>query len=242
MMKTNANQSKRVQLNMVRLTVAAIALLALTVQVVAPAFAQSADSFLPPEVVPLDPQVAAQLSQAQAKARELNPVNRGLNVSADPVSDAAMNNASAMNAAGAMSSRGMRQDMMQSLMTPGTNGAQVANMNGGMNPVANAAPMGAPASTGTSDWIMPEKQSAQGGVATNYGNVDQTQTLTGQAQQQGVRHNTSRGGASNAVSAMAGLGAGAFLGSILRRPGSLTGVGMTGLMFYGLGSRNAFAY
>ena len=107
------------------------------------------------------------------------------------------------------------------------------------NQMANQA---APATTGTSDWIMPEQKGGQAGVATNFGNVDQTQTLTGQAQQQQVRHSTMRGGGSNAVSAMAGLGAGAILGSVLRRPNSLMGLGMTGLMLNGFGNRNAFRF
>ncbi|MBS1990191.1 MAG: hypothetical protein JSS86_04630 [Cyanobacteria bacterium SZAS LIN-2] len=229
-MNTNT-QSTRGHKVMTRLTVAAVATLALTVQVVAPALAQSAnDSFLPPEVLPLDPQVATQLSQAQAKARELNPVNRGLNVSADTMGDPA--NGSMMNTgASPMNSRSMRQDMMQSLTAP-NNGAQFANM-GDNQPQAT---------TGTSDWIMPEQPSAQAGIATNFGNVEQTQTLTGQTQQQAVRHDTLRRGGSNAISAMAGFGAGAILGSVLRRPNSLMGLGMTGLMLNGFGTRNAFRF
>jgi hypothetical protein len=233
-MKTNTtnNQSTSGRLNMTRLAVAAIATFALSAQLVAPAFAQAtADSYLPPEVVPMDPQAASALAQQQAKYREMNPVNRGLNVSADPMNDP--------NAA-AMSSRGMRQDMMQSLMSPNTNGAQFANNNMGAAP--QAAAQGAPATTGTSDWIMPEQKGGQAGVATNFGNVEQTQTLTGQTQQQAVRHSTMRGGGSNAVSALAGFGTGAILGSVLRRPNSLMGLGMTGLMLGGFGSRNAFRY
>ena len=218
---------------MTRLAVAVIATLAITTQVVAPALAQSADSYLPPEVVPLDPQVASQLAQAQAKAREMNPVgNRGMNVSGDAIGDPTN---AAINDAGAMNSRTMRQDVMQSLTAPGngskfdewsTNAAPAGNM-------ANAGAQGAPATLGTSDWIMPAKQGSQSGIATNYGNVEQTQTLTGQTQQQQVRHNTSRGGPSNAMSAMAGFAGGAILGSVLRRPGSLMGFGMYPFMMGG---------
>jgi hypothetical protein len=244
-MKTNNsnNQSKSGHQVMTRLAVAVVATLALTVQVIAPAFAQAADSYLPPEVVPLDPQVASQLAQAQAKARELNPVNRGLNVSADGIGDPT----NAGISAGAMNSRTMKQDMMQSL-TSSNNGAQFGNMNnnpmpqGNMGNMGNAAAQAAPATTGTSDWIMPEKQSGQAGIATNYGNVEQTQTLSGQTQQQAVRHNTSRGGSSNAISGMAGFLGGAILGSALRRPGSMMGMGMYPFMMGGFGPTSAFRY
>ncbi len=225
------NQSKSGHKLMTRLAVAVVAMIALNTQVIVPALAQSADSYLPPEVVPLDPQVASQLAQSEAKARESMPVNRGLNVSADPIGDPAN---SAANAAGAMNSRTMRQDMMQSLASPNS-GAQFGNM-------GNAAAQAAPATTGTSDWIMPEKPSTQQGIATNYGNVEQTQTLSGQAQQQGVRHDTRRGGMSNAVSGMAGFLGGAILGSALRRPGSLMGMGMYPFMLGGFGPTAAFRY
>jgi len=226
---------------MTRLTVAAVATLALTVQVVAPAFAQANDSYLPPEVLPLDPQVATQLSQAQAKAREMNPVNRDLNVSADTMGDPT-NGSMVNNGASAMNSRSMRQDMMSALTAP-NNGAQFNNMdNNQANNQAMGNMQGAPATTGTSDWIMPEQPGSQGGIATDFGKVEQTQTLSGQTQQQAVRHDTMRRGGSNAVSAMAGFGAGAILGSVLRRPNSLMGLGMTGLMLNGFGTRNAFRF
>jgi hypothetical protein len=229
------NQSISGHKFMTRLTVAVIATLSLNLQMLVPALAQSADSYLPPEVVPLDPQVASQLAQSQAKAREMN---RGLNVSADTIGDPST---SAMNNAGAMNSRTMRQDMMQSLASPNS-GAQFGNMGGNMGNAPNAAAQAAPATTGTSDWIMPEKPSTQQGIATNYGNVEQTQTLSGQAQQQQVRHDTRRAGMSNAVSGMAGFLGGAILGSALRRPGSLMGFGMYPFMMGGFGPTAAFRY
>jgi len=190
----------------------------------------------------MDPQAASQLAQAQAKAREMNPA---LNVSADTVGDPTN---AGLNGAGAMNSRTARQDMMQSLTAPG-NGAQfgnnampAGNTGNAMAGMNNAAGQAAPATLGTSDWIMPEKQSAQAGVATNYGNVEQTQTLTGQTQQQQVRRSTTRGGFSNAMSAMAGFAGGAILGSVLRQPGSLMGYGMYPFMMGGFGPTAAFRY
>jgi hypothetical protein len=236
------NQTNKGHKVMTRLAVAVVATLALTVQVIVPALAQSADSFLPPEVVPLAPQAASQLAEAQARARAMN-------VSGDAIGDATN---SGMNAAGAMNSRTMRQDMMQSLASPNS-GAQFGNMNNmpagnmgnmqaGNMGMANAAAQAAPATTGTSDWIMPEKQSGQAGIATSYGNVEQTQTLSGQTQQQAVRHDTRRGGSSNAMSGMAGFLGGAILGSALRRPGSLMGFGMYPFMMGGFGPTSAFRY
>ena len=92
------------------------------------------------------------------------------------------------------------------------------------------------------DWIMPEKQSGQAGIATNYGNVEQTQTLAGQTQKQQVRQDTRRGGMTNAMSGMAGFLGGAMLGSVLRQPGSMMGFGMYPFMLGGFGPTNAFRY
>ena len=186
----------------------------------APAFAQYSltaeqDSLLPPEVVPLDPQVAQKLAQSQAQARDLN-------VAADPA-DAG----SAMN-----TSKQTRQNMMDSMMNQGNfqneyaNNMQSANQGGG--------------ETGTSDWIMPGQDGSSS--MTAFGNVQQTQYLSAPTPHPTVRRDVRRTGLSHAVSALAGFGAGAVLGSTLRRPNTMMGLGMTGLMMTGFGTRNAFRF
>jgi hypothetical protein len=98
-------------------------------QVSLPAFAQNyslsaeQDSFLPPEVVPLDPQVAQKLAQSQAAARDMGGMNAGgmatnMNVSGDP-----MQNGNAGNT----TSQQTRQNIMDSMMNQGSFQNEAAN-------------------------------------------------------------------------------------------------------------------
>ncbi|CAN5254745.1 hypothetical protein BH11CYA1_BH11CYA1_45230 [soil metagenome] len=193
------------------------------------------DSFLPPEVVPLDPAVAKKMSQAQAQARQENANNSnsyGQNsaMSGYPSgsNDAGMNNFNNQNSQQAQS--GM---MSQGNMNQGMNGGQ-PNFNSSMGGQE------VPGNTGTSDWIMPGQD--QNSPMTAYGNVSQTQTLNAPPPNPMVRRSTRRGGMGTAVSALAGFGAGAMVGTMIRRPNSLFGLGTTGLMMTGFGTRNAFRF
>ncbi len=82
-------------------------------QVSTPAYAQYAmtaesDSFLPPEVVPLDPQVAQKLAQSQAQARDM-----GMNVNGDP-------NQMNANQDNLSTAKQTRQNVMDSMMNQGS--------------------------------------------------------------------------------------------------------------------------
>jgi hypothetical protein len=197
------------------------------------------DSFLPPEVVPLDPAVAQKMSQAQAQARQENANSNsyGQNsaMSGNPAgsNDPGMNNSGMNNFNNQNNSQQARQDMMNQMSQGGMNQGQ-PNFNSSMGGQE------VPGNTGTSDWIMPGQD--QNSQTTAYGNVSQTQTLTAPPSNPIVRRTTRRAGMGTAVSALAGFGAGALVGTMIRRPNSLYGLGATGLMMTGFGTRNAFRF
>ncbi|MFA6208844.1 MAG: hypothetical protein WCT03_02080 [Candidatus Obscuribacterales bacterium] len=197
------------------------------------------DSFLPPEVVPLDPAVAQKMSQAQAQARQENANSNsyGQNsaMSGNPAgsNDPGMNNSGMNNFNNQNNSQQARQDMMNQMSQGGMNQGQ-PNFNSSMGGQE------VPGNTGTSDWIMPGQD--QNSPTTAYGNVSQTQTLTAPPSNPIVRRTTRRAGMGTAVSALAGFGAGALVGTMIRRPNSLYGLGTTGLMMTGFGTRNAFRF
>lgn len=197
------------------------------------------DSFLPPEVVPLDPAVAQKMSQAQAQARQenANSSSYGQNsaMSGNPAgsNDPGMNNSGMSNFNNQNNSQQARQDMMNQMSQGGMNQGQ-PNFNSSMGGQE------VPGNTGTSDWIMPGQD--QNSQTTAYGNVSQTQTLTAPPSNPIVRRTTRRAGMGTAVSALAGFGAGALVGTMIRRPNSLYGLGAAGLMMTGFGTRNAFRF
>jgi len=181
------------------------------------------DSMLPPEVVPIDPNVVMQQPQA------------------------------ASNAAG------MAAGQMVPGMTGGINGMQTAQQasrsmydslmgsNGQLPPqFANNAPQGfspagnglgpAPNQLGQSGMMQPGQNA--GGPLVHA----QTQTLTGSVKYKPTRHDTRRGGFSNAFSSIAGFGSGIAMGGLVRRPSTLLGLGMFGGGLTGFGSRNGFRY
>lgn len=210
----------------------------------APAMAQQfsgqvqEDTILPPEVVPFDPQVARQMSEAQAKARaEASAQASQMSSGGSYGQNSAMaGDPSMMNGMSSgmqnTSSQQARQDMMNNLMSQGNGGGQ---FNQSMN-----SPSNVPGTPGTSDWIMPGQN--QNAPTTAFGSVSQTQTLTAPSPTPTVRRSISRGGLGMAASAIATFGAGALVGSMIRRPGSMYGMGMTGLMMTGFGTRNAFRF
>lgn len=217
----------------------------LLVQLSSPALAQQfnsgieQDSLLPPEVLPLDPQVAQKLAASQAAAREASGLSEmqtpgqnsgqssGMNVSGTP--DGSMGQQ-------AMTSQQTRQNVMDSMMNQGS--FQPIVTGGNQNQAANAQ-----TNSGSSDWIMPGQGQSQ--QSTQYGNVEQSQLLSAPPKNNPVvRNNTNHMGFSNAVGALTGLGATALIGTMLlsRRPASMAGLGMAGLMMTGLGTRNAFRF
>lgn len=196
----------------------------------------SQDSFLPPEVVP----------QADAGA--------GMMMSATPGQLSDMNpNAGHMNlnqASGTMSAKDMRRAAFDSLLgntqlsnqTP-QYGQQAFGAPGQFTPFNQPNQMpGAPQgqyAVGQPDWLNPAV--AGNNMMPQYGNSSQTQTLTGGSKSPIVRRDTRRGGFANNLAGGAGMGAG-LLATQLRRPGSLFGLGFTGLTMTGLGMRNGFRF
>lgn len=85
--------------------------------------------------------------------------------------------------------------------------------------------------TGQSGWIQPAER--QG-----------SQTLTGGVATKPVKRDIRRGGFTNAMSMISGLGTGLFLGSLVSRSyySSPLGLGMLGLGMTGFGTRNAFRF
>lgn len=221
-------------------------LLALTlVQYTSPVFAQyqleaEQDSLLPPEVVPLDPQAARSLAEKQAQARQAyqaNSANNGYN-SGFSNDDSSNSNQMASNYSGMQNSRQARQEMMNSLMgqenaMPNMGNNMVPGLSGNNNSALSA-------NTTTSEWIVPGQNNDAGQMA--YGNVTQTQQLTAPSPNPTVRRDIRRTGISHAISGLAGFGAGALVGTMIRRPNSLWGLGMTGAMMTGFGARNAFRF
>jgi hypothetical protein len=204
----------------------------LLVQLSTPAFAQQysssveQDSLLPPEVLPLDPQVAQKLaaSQAAAQTSGLSEMQTpGLTVSGTPNGSMGQ----------AMTSQQTRQNVMDSMMNQGSFQPNIAGSNQGTTAQNN---------TGSSDWIMPGQGQSQ--QSTQYGNVEQSQIMSAPPKNPVVRYNTSRMGFSNALGAVTGLGATALIGTMMlsRRPANLAGLGMAGLMMTGFGTRNAFRF
>lgn len=203
------------------------------------------DSYLPPEVVPLDPSAAGKLMQSQAQARAAQLASPELQsspmVTGDPLGgmQTAQDARKAaydqlMNQSQAMPSNRAYQNQYQPSM-----GQPAQGMPGMTNPYAYqgqpmannyAGPTGPAAGTGQSGWM----QSGAGGQQTLTGGVKYTQQ----------RRDIRRAGFSNAMSAIAGLGTGLFLGSLVNRSyySNPVGIGMLGLGMTGFGVRNGFRF
>lgn len=192
------------------------------------------DSLLPPDVVPLDPAVGQKMSQAQAAARQ-NMNNSSYGQQSAMAGDPSGMNTGMSNGMSNGNGGGM-QNFTQGNMQPNMQAMGQPNMQGQPSMQGQA-----PGTTGTSDWIMPGGQN-QNSSTTAYGNVSQTQTLTAPPSNPIVRRSTRRGGMGTAVSALAGFGAGALVGTMIRRPNSLFGLGTAGLMLTGFGTRGGYRF
>ncbi|GEM_PF-492410 len=206
------------------------------------------DSLLPPEVVPLDPSVAARMSQSQAQARA---AQMNMPVQAAP----GMSDPSAQFG-GMQTARQARQAAFDSLMNqsqaPPVNqsyqgsfaGGGQANNFGSMGNMTAGGP--APQGFNSPTAAQPQVASNSGSPQSNWVQPGQagSQTLTGGVKNAPVRHDIRRGGFSNAMSAVAGLGTGLFLGSLVNRSyySSPFGLGMFGLGLTGFGLRNGFRW
>lgn len=229
-------------------------LLVIGMQSALPAMAQyqleaEQDTLLPPEIVPLDPQMAKKMADSQAQSRQQNGNFSNMTAN-DPVLNQAMNNNGGnmgnnnMGNNNFQNSQQMRNDMMNGLMGQPNAMPNMGNnsMVPGLNNNSNAQPP-AFANNGTttsSDWITPGQDPNSN--MTAYGNVTQTQQLSAPSPHPTVRRDIRRSGISHAVSGLAGFGAGALVGTMIRRPNNLWGLGMTGAMMTGFGTRNAFRF
>jgi hypothetical protein len=206
------------------------------------------DSMLPPEVVPLDPVAANKLMESQAQSRAANidipdlqsapgmvtmdQPGAGMQTAQD-ARKAAFNQLMGQNQVAPIN-RSYQAQMPGGQMGPGFPGAPGAgNPNFPYQPqMANnyPGPQGPGGQTGQSGWVAP----GQGGQQTLSGGVKYAQ------QKRDIR----RAGLSNAVSAVAGLGTGLFLGSLVSRSyySNPVGLGMLGLGMTGFGTRNGFRF
>jgi hypothetical protein len=206
-----------------------------------------ADTLLPPEVVPLDPTVAQRMQQTQAAARAAGSVSQipagSVPGIVNPMED---------KMAGMHSAKDARKAVLDSLMGNGQVAPQHAAL---MNQAIGAAPMNGPTAggaligtmqapmnapgvqqVGQSAWMQPGQ--TNGAIPSH----TQSQTLTGGVKQQPVRHDTKRGGFSHAVSGIAAMGSGVFLGGAAGYPSSPLGLGIFGLGATGFGTRNGFRF
>lgn len=190
------------------------------------------DTLLPPPVVPVDPGAAT---------KHVNATTKELNLETSKSLAAPNSNSSGhMNmhpvTSGYMSAQDKRQAAFQSLMQPGNlspstsqNNYQIYNQ--GFTGGQSAQAGNAQAQLAQPDWLAPQAQQVRA-----YHNVGQVQTLTATSRTPIVRRDTRRGGLANNLSGALNLGTGLFTGG-LKRPNSLMGLGVTGLMMTGFGRR-----
>jgi hypothetical protein len=218
--------------------------------------AQTADlgaDLLPPEVVPLDPQAASQLSAIQLESRQ---VTLGQDAAAPGlVAGGSDNN-------GTQSAQDFRKAAFESLYNqqgqmPASGGQQPAWRAGGVS-YGNAMPGDQPMNMPGAMPQMPGAQPQQFGFAppgspqfSQYPqtpgmtsgplySAHQTQTLSGAPKSQPIIKDRRKGGFSHALSALAGFGAGAITHGALMNPQSaMMGLGMFGATMTGFGVRNA---
>ena len=187
------------------------------------------DSLIPPEVVPYE---GSNLGVKQQLIKESEQVPSSLNMNLSPVTSGYPMNGTAQE---------IRQAAFKQMMGNG-NLATLINQANQMN-AANQAMSQAPSTSGGApqfnqpNWLNqgPDSYSSLGGVT-------QSQTLSAGSKLPMERRDTRRGGSANKVSGLGALGSGLFLGSTLRRPNSLFGLGVAGLSATGFGTRNGLRY
>ena len=192
------------------------------------------DSLLPPEVVPLDPTAASNLSAVEAAKRQAQAMNGsgtpGTNGGAP--TQAFVPGLVAPQAPGSgpmMSAQQMRSAAYNSLYNQNNVPPQWQQQNGSVSfnnqPPINPA-LTAPYPAAMANTQPPQSQTLSGGAPTY-----PTQNIT-------------RGGLTNTVSGVAGLATAGLMANYLIRPSSagsaMMGLGMFGLMMTGFGARNGF--
>ncbi len=197
------------------------------------------ESLLPPEVVPLDPQAAAKLSQSQAQARQMNGFDAQPQAA---MPDARANRQDAFNALMGREdlSQQANNQMSQPQFQP-MNGAQMdqyapgqllpqAQQQAGAQFNQQQPPMG------VSAWQQPG-QNAQGQNSF----PAQTQTMSGKVKRSPLK-GIGRSGLSHGLTGLAAFGAGAFTMSRMRSPSMLYSGGIMGLGLANYGLRSGFRF
>lgn len=190
------------------------------------------DSLLPPEVVPLDPAAASNLSAVEAAKRQAQTSNGA--TTSTGASVPGLVNAPGAGGGPMMTAQQMRNAAFNSLYNQGQLQPQQMQpqfqsgfVNYNNNPMANNPALYAPYQSAMANTQPPQSQTLTGASPNNY----PTQNIT-------------RGGFTNTASGIAALGTAGLLSSFLIRPSSVgsaaMGIGMFGLMMTGFGARNGF--
>jgi hypothetical protein len=184
------------------------------------------DSLLPPEVVPLDPASANSMSAAQAAKRQST-----LGAATEQSNAPGLMNSGMPGNQGMQTAQEARKAAFDSLYGQPTLQQQPAFRAGevsqsqmiGQNPMNNPT-------------LAPYQQAPNTMPA-------QSQTLTGGSKVKPIVRDIRRAGMSNAISAMAGFGAGALMSGAMIRPSNpMMGLGIFGMTMTGFGVRNAFRF
>lgn len=210
---------------------------------------------LPPEVVPLDPAAASQLSASQAESRQMS----GSDVAAPGLVAGDNNN-------GMQSAQDFRKSAFESLYNQGQMPAQQqqqvwragqVSYGNGAPAMPNSMPMngmqaGMPGMPGMQTGMQqpgfaPPGSPQFGQYPSTPGmtngalySAHQTQTLSGAPKSKPIVRDVRKGGFSHALSAMAGFGAGAIThGAMMNPQSAMMGLGMFGATMTGFGVRNA---
>jgi len=253
-----------IQMSSKRRTYIAFSLLISTLLIVAPVSAQEMqassgslsqssglgldqDSLLPPEVVPLDPASATQMTNSQAQSRAADMASAP---SAPGMSQASPSNMlpQMQTGGGQQSAQDFRRDAFNSLYNQGTLPQQNAmqnpalqSMQGQMGQQPNQFGGGMPGGQ-----QQPQQLGQSGWMAAN--GASQQQTLTGGVQNPPSQHGNSKfNSAKHLLGTATGFGGGILVGAMMMRggnssPAAMMGMGLLGAGVLNYGMRNAFRF
>lgn len=203
------------------------------------------ESLLPPEVVPLDPQVATKMSQTQAASRAMSSTDAVPGMAPGAGSN---NIPAGLPAAATQSPQDFRQAAFNNLMgQPVAPAAPPVNpnlqmMQAQMAPGMNQAPgMAQQGQVGQSAWVTPGLN--QSGMSPNQaaGGM-QSQTLSGGVKNPEIGRPSKLSKLSHGIGLATMLGSGVVVGAAMsRNPASLYSTGLFGLGVAQYGLRNGLS-
>lgn len=229
---TTKENTKKTSAIKLAITLTALSVIGLSLPATAQGLGADQESLLPPEVVPMDPAVASQLSQSQAQSRQSGFESQ------PEAFQPGMTNARDSRKEAFQSLMG-REDLMQqansqpapSQFTP-MNGAQMDQYAPGQLLPQAQQQMGQqfnqqqqPSMPHASDWQTPGQNGQNSFPA-------QGQTLAGNIKRNPVK-GIARTGLSHTLTSLAAFGAGAYTMTMMRSPAALYS---TGIMGVGLGN------